>query len=134
MSIGDGSTGTMIVSARRTSSVRCLPQEPAGESITRNSVLRGTCVRPLSKARTAAIGAYSAGRCSSHESADAWGSKSASAVAYPSDAKYAARLVAIVLLPQPPFAFVTRIWRMDSPMLPETRFLVVIDDADAAAG
>ncbi len=48
MSIGEGSTGTRIVSARRTSSFISEPCVRAGASMTRISVSRGTERSPSS--------------------------------------------------------------------------------------
>jgi hypothetical protein len=46
MSMLEGSTGTMMVSARRTSSLSSVPCTRAGASMTRISVLRGTLRSP----------------------------------------------------------------------------------------
>jgi hypothetical protein len=74
MSIGDGSTGTMMVSARLTSSASSLPDVRAGESITRYSVLRGTPLSPSSNPAIPVIGGYSAGRAASQPNAEPCGS------------------------------------------------------------
>ena len=74
MSIADGSTGTMMVSARRTSSLSSVPCTRAGASMTRTSVVRATLRMPSSYAGTPPIAGKSAGRCASQSRLERCGS------------------------------------------------------------
>jgi len=75
--MGDGRTGTMMVSARRTSAVSSLPCTRAGASITTTSVSFGTRSGSCHAAMPRISGQISS-RALSQAMLEPWGSKSAS--------------------------------------------------------
>src|SRR5512138_6580 len=103
----EGSTGTTMTSARRNRSSTFFSSMAAGASITRRSMSFGGAPGSSRQSR-ARIGAALPGRAFSQPRALPWRSASASAVRRPAAAKAAARWVAMVLLPQPPFGLATR--------------------------
>ena len=110
-SIPEGSTGTSIACAPLVKSARCIGGMAAGESTTRYLISFGTRSCQLSvtweffvpQASTPNIVGRSGGRRFNHCTADACGSWSINATGLPWAARKAARLVATVVLPQPPF-------------------------------
>src|SRR5260221_5691348 len=102
-----GWTGMTIASARRTSFSACFTFIAAGESITRRSVPSGGS--PISFTQSiAAIAGSAFGRRATQPRLERWRSTWARLVPFPVLAKAAARLVATVVLPQPPFTLATR--------------------------
>jgi len=82
-----------------------MPVEAA--NVLRRATLAGGVSIPFDQSRPR-IGAAVAGRPASQSRLERWGSESARAVSRPQLAKAAARFVAIVVLPHPPFGLAMR--------------------------
>src|SRR6478752_4118314 len=115
--MSEGSTGTMMAPAARVRSARSCGTTAAGVSTIRRSHSMGTRIAKLRVTRRLRsypampwTGASPRGRLLSQRELEACASMSISAGLNPCVAKYAARLVAMVVLPEPPFGLSTTIF------------------------